>query len=642
MIVQFAMSFLIPVLFSLLLTPVVIRLAMLVGAVDQPNERKVHRHLMPRLGGVAVCVSFLLSVALLFFLKPDLPVFAPDLRHKGMMLIASLLLVLILGIWDDIRTLNPGQKFIVQIFAATIAYFAGFRIASITDPFSTGLFNIGVIDYPVTVLWIVGVTNAFNLIDGLDGLASGIALIAFCTIGAVSALRGDVVTAVMVLIFAGAILGFLRYNFNPARIFLGDSGSLFIGFTLAILSIQSSTKGSTAFAILVPVLALGLPIMDTLLSMTRRLLRSLLPENVNSESWLRKLRGMFLPDRQHIHHQLIARGLTHRNVVLLLYLVSCAFGLGAFAITISTNVGASLVLIAVAIATIVGVRQLRYREMAILRNGVLLPLYEWPAMNRTLLKGFFDLGCIGLAFTAAYFLALRGEMTAQAEQHFLAILPGVCGVQLGMFCLSGLYKGTFKYLGIGDLLRVVKTVVFAVAATVGLFALQPQAWAEFTVTMVVLDFYLLLSLVAGARISFHVLNHLFRCEPRGGERVLIYGADAKGILTLQQILNDNTLNLSPIGFLDETPELEGKRVNGFPVYGGHWKLPRLVKKHKVEQILISAETIKPEVLNRLNQAADQYGIVIRRSKVLLEDITRSHLLQDTWMFEETEPALAQS
>src|SRR5689334_4906029 len=268
MIYQLYVMFVIPLVLSLILTPLVIRLAKRIGAIDQPNERKVHKFPIPRLGGVAIYASFLLSLVLYFYINPALRPFSLMEPHTGVMLAASLTLVVILGIWDDVRQLTPGKKFFFQFLAAAMVYAAGFRISSITHPFSANLLHLGWFDFPATILWIVLITNAFNLIDGLDGLASGVAFIVSLTICTISFIQGDLATAMLALLLAGSVLGFLRYNFNGARIFLGDSGSLFLGFSLAILSMVSSTKGSTAFSMMVPMLALGLPIMDMMLSMT--------------------------------------------------------------------------------------------------------------------------------------------------------------------------------------------------------------------------------------------------------------------------------------------------------------------------------------------------------------------------------------
>ena len=182
------------------------RFAKSVSSMDQPNERKIHTHPIPRLGGIAIYISFFISLVIALYLDgPTNPLSSMD-SHVGIMLVLSLTIVLILGIWDDIRSISPGRKILGQLVAATIVYFSGFRISAITHPLNLDLLNLGIFDYPVTMLWIVGITNAFNLIDGLDGLAPGIALIVSLTISSISFLKGDITTAVMALLLAGAVL----------------------------------------------------------------------------------------------------------------------------------------------------------------------------------------------------------------------------------------------------------------------------------------------------------------------------------------------------------------------------------------------------------------------------------------------------
>jgi UDP-GlcNAc:undecaprenyl-phosphate GlcNAc-1-phosphate transferase len=428
-------------------------------------------------------------------------------------------------------------------------------------------------------------------------------------------MKGDIATAMLSLLLAGPVLGFLRYNFNGARIFLGDSGSLFIGFCLAILSMQSSTKGSAAFSILVPMLTLGLPIMDTLLAMVRRFLRSVFPEQKNSSSFSQKLFHMFLPDRGHIHHQLIARGLSHRNVVLLLYVVSCLFGVGAFAVTATNNLNATPILLIIGIATFIGVSQLRYKEMAVLRNGILLPLYEWPLMNSAFFQGFLDLAFIIGAYSGAFYI-IGGR---QFNTEFFQGLMVVSAIQLLVFYMNGLYKGTFRQLGMGDLLKIVKTITLSVVLTWIVFAVFSRRMSIFNTTLIILDYYFLLSLVIGERTSYHVLHYLFQRDHRQGKHILIYGAEERGVLTLQQILNEKSLNLCPIGFLDDNPNFEGKTINSYPVFGGHWKLEYLINKMDIREIVIATDYVKPEIIKRIQKISRLNGVTMRRLKVQLED-----------------------
>jgi len=620
MIFQFFMVFVIPVVISLLITPWLIRFAVRVGAMDQPSPRKIHTRPIPRLGGVAIYASFFLSLGLLNLIDPDVHNLISLAPTKGVMLTVGLVLILGLGIFDDLRPRTPTQKLILQLIAGTFVYLAGFGVSSISVPLGGGLHRLGILEYPVTLLWIVGITNAFNLIDGLDGLAAGIAAIACFAIWGISLLTNDMSTAVLVLILAGAVVGFLRYNFVPARIFLGDSGSLFLGFALAVFSLKSSTKGSTTVAILVPILCLGIPIMDTLLSMVRRLLRSLLPQQARSSSFIRKLGSIFLPDTQHIHHQLMARGLSHRNVVLLLYLASCVFAIGAFSVTIADNVSASLILLAVTVAIIIGVRQLRYKEMAVLKNGIFLPIFEWPLMERSLFQAVLNFAFILLAFGAAYHLVYRGDLPLLFQEQLFVTLLGVCVIKLTVFYFSGLYKGTPRHLGIGDVLKILRAVAVSVAINTIVLALLPKPWSVFNLSVSILDFYILLSLILASRISFQVLKYLFRHEHAGDKQVIIYGANTSGILALHRILAERTLNLNPVGFLDDSPQLEGKRLHGYPIFGGHWKLQRLLNKMKIDEVLLSGDGMKLETLNRLKQLARTHGFALRRFEVHLEKV----------------------
>jgi UDP-GlcNAc:undecaprenyl-phosphate GlcNAc-1-phosphate transferase len=242
---------------------------------------------------------------------------------------------------DDLRGLSFLWKFAAQIAAAVYVWECGFRIEVVTHPLG-GTLELGAFSLPLTVLWIVGITNAVNLIDGLDGLASGIALITTLAMGVIAFAGGKLGMTAASVALAGSLIGFLRYNFNPARIFLGDSGSLFLGFVLAVTSVRGSQKGPTVVAIVVPLLVLGLPLLDTTLAVARRVYRL---GNRGRRSELGVTRYMvtnihhvFLPDRGHIHHQLLDMGLSHRGAVLALYGVGSLFALAAFALVILKSV----------------------------------------------------------------------------------------------------------------------------------------------------------------------------------------------------------------------------------------------------------------------------------------------------------------
>lgn len=299
----FAVSFLI----CFMTVPGVMVLAKYIGAMDVPKDkRRMHKEPIPRVGGLSIYLGFLIAV-LLFC-----PSITPALRG---ILIGSVLMV-ILGVMDDIKPLPALPKLLVQIVAALVVTLNGAVITYIENPFSWGpdVFQFGYFAIPFTLLWIVGVTNAINLIDGLDGLATGIASIASVSIFIIALLNSAPEIALVMAALCGACFGFLPYNYNPAKIFMGDTGALFLGFILASMSVSGLFKSSALISVAVPFLVLGLPIYDTMFAIGRRIL---------------KHQPIMQPDRGHLHHRLIDIGFSQREVVTILYSLSGVLGLSA-------------------------------------------------------------------------------------------------------------------------------------------------------------------------------------------------------------------------------------------------------------------------------------------------------------------------
>jgi len=331
-----------------MLTPVIIRLAHYLGAVDRPGKRKVHQHPVPRIGGVAVFGGFV--AGLLFAAWATGAATNPsyvNVYWGGLALAATGMLVV--GLIDDLWGLSFYWKFAGQISAAVFVWTCGFRIEILTHPLG-GQIELGLLSLPLTVLWIVGITNAVNLIDGLDGLATGIALITSMAVATIAFVRTETGVTAASVALAGALLGFLRFNFNPARIFLGDSGSMFLGFVLAVTAVRGSQKGPTAVAILVPLLMLGLPLLDTGAAVIRRLYR-LGYHGAQTNGVMRNVfanfREVFLPDRGHIHHRLLETGLSHRRAVVVLYGVGGLFALSAFSLVFAKSALIAMLLLGV-------------------------------------------------------------------------------------------------------------------------------------------------------------------------------------------------------------------------------------------------------------------------------------------------------
>lgn len=298
---------------SYILTPIAGRFASRYGVLDFPGERKVHEGIIPRFGGVAIFASFVFAIAG-YYLCFHPSVWAALSGDRVLVFAAAGNLVFAVGVYDDLRGTNAWVKFSVQLVAAFLVIWNGDVISIVTNP-AGGHINLGILAVPVTILWLVGVTNAFNLIDGADGVAAGIGVIVAGTMAFVGVYNGHYESATIAAILCGALLGFLRYNFHPAKIFLGDSGALFMGFCLATLAIKTSQVSTTTVSFLTPVVALGIPIMDTSLSFFRR---------------VRAGKNPFQADCDHIHHRLLRETLSHRWTAVILW-VFC-FALNATAL----------------------------------------------------------------------------------------------------------------------------------------------------------------------------------------------------------------------------------------------------------------------------------------------------------------------
>ncbi|MEO6723942.1 MAG: MraY family glycosyltransferase [Blastocatellia bacterium] len=351
----FTLSF----LAALLITPKVRRKAVAWGAVALPDGadggRHIHAQPTPRLGGIAIYVAFMAALLCVPFLGNMVSdIFRSNLPRLLALLVPATLMFAF-GIYDDFRGASAPQKIVVQIVAAAIVFAGGFGIENISSPFG-GHWHLPMwVSFIVTALWIVGITNAFNLIDGIDGLAAGASVFALLSILVFSVVQENPEISLLAVVLVGAVLGFLRFNFNPATIFLGDSGSLFLGFMAAALSLAGSQKGSTIVAIAIPLVSFGLPVTEAGLSLTRRFL--------NGQSLL-------TGDRGHIHHKLLQLGLTQRQAVILLYAVCGMFSLfGLMLLNPARNL-AALIFFVLGVGVVFGVQRLRYAEFAELGNQI--------------------------------------------------------------------------------------------------------------------------------------------------------------------------------------------------------------------------------------------------------------------------------
>ena len=327
----YLLAFIIAVVVSWFLTPYVKNLAFRLGAIDRPDARKVHHVIMPRLGGLAIYCGFMVAVLCCVNITKDV---------VGLLLGGTVILVI--GIFDDIYQLTAKAKLLGQIVAALVLVAFDIRIEWFNNPMG-GYFYLDYLSIPFTVFWVVSFTNVVNLMDGLDGLAAGVSAIASVTVILVALQQGFYPVAVITAALAGGTLGFMRYNFNPAVIFMGDTGSLFLGYMLAAISIFGAVKSAATIALIVPAIALGLPIMDTAFAIARRYFNG---------------RPIFKPDKGHFHHRLLAMGLTQRQAVILMYLISAGLGLSAILFTEIEGVYAVLLLVIIVTIVFIGAKKI--------------------------------------------------------------------------------------------------------------------------------------------------------------------------------------------------------------------------------------------------------------------------------------------
>lgn len=332
---------------ALFITPLVKKLAIKIGAVDKPNDRKVHKKLMPRLGGLGIFLSFLIG-----FL-----IFLPETIEAWPIFVGAIIII-ITGMLDDLFELTAKAKLGGQLLAAVVTVLGGVQMEFITLP-NGEMLHFGYLAIPITILWIVAITNAINLIDGLDGLAAGVSSIALLTISGLAISMGNPLIALIGLIMLGSTLGFLVYNFHPAKIFMGDTGSLFLGYMISVIAVMGLFKNVAVFSLIVPIIILGVPILDTLFAIIRRIIQR---------------KPLSAPDKLHLHHCLINLGFTHRQTVIMIYAMSSLFSVAAIVFTRATMWGSTLIIIGLLIVVeliveVTGLVSDKYRPILSIMEG---------------------------------------------------------------------------------------------------------------------------------------------------------------------------------------------------------------------------------------------------------------------------------
>jgi UDP-GlcNAc:undecaprenyl-phosphate GlcNAc-1-phosphate transferase len=592
-------------LISLLLTPLFGRLAVRIGAIDRPGPRKVHEYPVPRLGGLAVIVSAALVGALLLW--SDLPHVVHIADDLALGLVCGLAPIVLCSILDDITPLPALPKLAAHLLGAAAAVSLGVRLGDEVHLFATPI-HLGAWAIPLSIVWLVGLTNALNIVDGLDGLSAGLAFMSALSLAGAAVFVEQYGLALLALTFAGALAGFLPYNVYPARVFLGDSGATAIGFTLGCLALRGGSTLSSGLAILTPILVLGLPIAETLVSVARRVVRGLRGGGPM---------GVMEADAGHFHHRLLALGFGARGAVFLLYGVGLTLALTAYVSLFLSQKKAAVLLLTMIAAAFIALSRLKYEEFAVLRRGDLLRMYEVPGLQQRRFTVFIDLAIVVLAVYFAFVLKYDDWqlVTNRAGAQWLfTVMPPAC---LFSFALFGVYRRVWRFASLEDLALSSSAAATGVSASAILSFLLNAHTPPLTF-FATCGALMLLGLNL-SRSSYRLLRESRDRSRTSGEPVIIYGAGRVGSSAVREILARAEADMRPIGFLDDHPGRAGKIFSGYPVLGNVEALDSVLVQHAVRGVIVATSKLPAERLRAAAAACSRRGVWIRRFHSQLDE-----------------------
>jgi UDP-N-acetylmuramyl pentapeptide phosphotransferase/UDP-N-acetylglucosamine-1-phosphate transferase len=591
-IIKYPAVFLSAALLSVLLTRFWGLRALRWGFVDMPGGRKIHSAPVPTAGGLAIFLAFHGACALIF-LYPWEP-FSGQIRIDWWFRFIPLSCALIaVGLLDDRFSLKPLVKLAGQVVVATAAYALDIRVQNVLGATLPGYF-----DFIVTILWFLLLMNSFNLIDGIDGLATGIAFIAAIGIAISLVFRTEPIDVLLFLGFAGACLGFLRYNFYPARIFLGDTGSLFLGFTLAAMAISTNSKGPTMAAMGMPLLAVGVPLFDTLLAIWRRSVRHLLSKEENSV-----LMGVEQADDEHLHHRLLTGGREHSQVALVLYGATVVLAVIGVLVSIFHDRAIGILALAFLVGSYTVIKHLAWIELRDSGEAVLRGLTQPVRRNRTLIAYvLLDLLILNVALlvvnqAVAY---MGAEAAFDSKKHWLRYAPFDIGLPFLLLVFFRAYSRVWYLARISEFASIGLAVGLGYLAALAIHLTGAGATAA-TGTWVIRA--LMMAGVAGpmiigSRASLRVVQDLMHWFARGlqrdrsrGVRTLIGGAGFRATLFLRQMTlrRDDAAPLEVVGLVDSDDAVRNHYVHGIRVLGNWHDLPRLIALHRIDAVYIVEE-----------------------------------------------------
>ena len=557
-----------------------------VGLVAAPRRDRWHSKPTPLLGGVAIYLAFVVGF---YFFGP---------RTTGAYaILAGGTLLVITGLVDDILHIKPYTKLVFQLIAASILVYFGLHL-----PFV----EYRLVNDVLTIFWLVGITNALNLLDNMDGLAGGVTTIACVFLAITFHLNGQLPEAVLPAMLGAAALGFLIFNFNPASIFMGDSGSMFLGFLLSGTALLSDTGRlrNLSSVLLTPVLILMIPIFDTcIVTVTRKL----------------SGRPISQGGRDHTSHRLVALGVSERRAVLFLYLFAAVSGALALMVrSMSTTVMLALVpgfaLLVVFLGLYLG--KVRVYEEGEEPQGfrIINAIAEF-SYKRRVFEVLLDVVLMTLAYYGAFLLRWDGNLPEEQSAIFLRTLPLVIIIQMSFFLFGGVYRGLWRYVGITDFLTIARAVI--AGGAVSMLVVFTEYWFRGPSRAVaLLNILLLLVFVSVSRLSFRLFAALIvgrRQSNPDATPVLIYGAGDGGELLIREILSNPDHRYTPVGFIDDDEGKAGKLIHGYRIFGSK-QLPHLVRDYGVSEVLISTFKVPDEKLDYLRRL----GIGLKKMSIRIE------------------------
>jgi UDP-GlcNAc:undecaprenyl-phosphate GlcNAc-1-phosphate transferase len=582
---------------ALVLTPLVRLLARRIGMVAKPKTDRWHKKPTAMLGGVAIW----LSVIITYF------AFIPRTTYGWVVIAASTFLFLV-GLVDDFLHTKPYQKLIGQVMGSAFVIYYGLSL-----PWTT----YSALNVAITIFWLIGVTNALNLLDNMDGLATGIAVIASGFLALSFLSTGHLTEALMLATFAGALLGFLVYNSNPASIFMGDSGSMFIGFFLAstaLVNVPGGRSRSLLPILAVPILVLFIPIFDT-----------------TFVTILRKVSGRAASrgGRDHTSHRLVALGMSERHAVWMLYGFAALSGVLALLVQ-RVKLDVSLAAIAgfTVLLTLIGVYLAGVKvydeseEVLALRDNSPYAFLIDLSYKRRIFEVLLDVILILLSYWCAYAVKFGALSGSAAWRLFLRTLPVLVFVKMAAFLVMGVYRGIWRYTSLDDLIVFAKAVVLSSVLSV-LAILFAFRFEGFSRTIFIIDGVLMFMFLAGSRMAFRLFRQVLPVSgAREGRRVLIYGAGDGGELLLRELQNNRALKYAPVGFVDDDPAKDGKVIHGLKVYGGNGDLSAICRRHDVDEVLISSSRMTDQRLQEILGFCRAREIAVKRMRISIEDLTQ--------------------